>query len=60
MVARQRLRVGPTYAGKLVTIALEDTHLRVTHDGQELGLFPRTRTDAVTRFKAYAQRRPNR
>lgn len=36
MVARQRLRVGRTYSGKIVTIYVEDTHFRVTCDGAQL------------------------
>ena len=44
MVSRQRIRVGRAHAGKLVTVILEDTHLRVVHDGEELTLHPRTTT----------------
>ena len=40
IVARQRLRVGRTYAGKIVTIHVEDTHLRVTCDGAQLSIHP--------------------
>ena len=36
MVTRQRLRVGATYAGKIVTVHVEDTHFRVTCDGIEV------------------------
>jgi transposase InsO family protein len=32
MVTRQRLRVGATWAGKIVTVHVEDTHFRVTCD----------------------------
>lgn len=42
MVTRQRLRVGATYAGKIVTVHVEDTHFRVTCDGAEISLHPRT------------------
>jgi transposase InsO family protein len=52
MVTRQRLRVGRTYAGKIVTIYVEDTHFRVTLDGAELSLHPRTEQRPVTRWKA--------
>ncbi|WP_280828264.1 hypothetical protein [Mycobacterium sp. OTB74] len=41
MVARQRLRIGRTYAGNIVTIHVEDTHFRVTCDGAELAIHPR-------------------
>ena len=52
MVTRQRLRVGATYAGKIVTVHVEDTHFRVTCDGAELSLHPRTEQRPVTRWKA--------
>ena len=52
MVTRQRLRVGATYAGKLVTVHVEDTHFRVTCDGAEISLHPRTEQRPVTRWKA--------
>ena len=52
MVARQRLRIGRTYAGDIVTVHVEDTHFRVTHDGTELGVYPRTSQHPVTRWKA--------
>ena len=52
MVARQRLRIGRTYAGDIVTVHVEDTHFRVTHNGAELGLHPRTSQHPVTRWKA--------
>ncbi|MBN9097950.1 MAG: IS481 family transposase [Pseudonocardia sp.] len=58
MVTRQRLRVGRTHAGKTVTIIVEDTHFRVLHNGEELSLHPRTTTQPVTRFRAYAPRQP--
>ncbi|WP_327584615.1 integrase core domain-containing protein [Nonomuraea sp. NBC_00507] len=52
MVTRQRLRVGRTYAGKIVTIFVEDTHFRVTLDGAELSLHPRKEQRPVSRWKA--------
>jgi transposase InsO family protein len=52
MVTRQRLRVGATYAGKIVTVHVEDTHFRVTCDGAEISLHPRTAQRPVTRWKA--------
>jgi hypothetical protein len=45
VVTRQRIRVGRTHASKLVTILVEDTHLRVLHNGEELALPPGSRTD---------------
>ena len=52
MVTRQRLRVGAAYAGKIVTVHVEDTHFRVTCDGAEIALHPRTDPRTVTRWKA--------
>ena len=49
MVTRQRLRVGATYAGKIVTVHVEDTHFRVTCDGAEISLHPRAEQRPVTR-----------
>ncbi len=42
MVARQTVRIGRTYAGSIVTTHVEDTHFRVTLDGAELCIHPRT------------------
>jgi transposase InsO family protein len=52
MVTRQRLRVGATYAGKIVTVHVEDTHFRITCDGAGIALHPRTEQRPVTRWKA--------
>jgi hypothetical protein len=41
MVTRLGLRVGATYAGKIVKVHVEDTHFRVTCDGVEIALHPR-------------------
>jgi hypothetical protein len=56
MVTRQSLRIGRVNAGKNVTIIVEDTHLRVLHNGEELSLHARTSNQPVTRFTAYAPR----
>jgi len=52
MVARQRLRVGRTYAGKIVTIHVEHTQFRVTCDGAQLSIHPRTTELPIRRWKA--------
>ena len=52
MVARQRLRVGRTHAGRIVTIYVEDTHFRVTYEGAELSLHARNDQHPVKRWKA--------
>uniref|UniRef100_UPI002F917762 hypothetical protein n=1 Tax=Kitasatospora sp. NBC_01519 TaxID=2903576 RepID=UPI002F917762 len=52
MVARQRLRVGRTYADELVTVHVEDTYFRVTLNGADLVVRPRKNQHPVTRFRA--------
>lgn len=52
MVARQSLRIGRSHAGRIVTIHVEDTHFRVTCDGAELGLHPRTSDHPIRLWKA--------
>jgi hypothetical protein len=55
MVARQRLRIGTTHAGKIVTILVEDTHFRVLDGDHELATHPRTTNHPVTRVKAWSR-----
>ena len=50
MVARQRIKLGPRHAGKLVTVIVEDTHLRVLHNGEELAVRPRHNLAPITRL----------
>jgi hypothetical protein len=52
MVTRQRLRVGTAYAGKIGTVHVEDTHFRVTCDGADISLHPRTEQRPVTRWES--------
>jgi hypothetical protein len=52
MVTRQRLRVGATYAGMIVTVHVEDTHFRITCDGIELAVHPRNEQRPISRWKA--------
>jgi hypothetical protein len=52
MVTRQRLRVGATYAGKIVTVHVEDTHFHVSCDGIDIALHPRNEQRPVNRWKA--------
>ncbi len=44
MVARQPLKLGLRHAGKLVTVIIEDTCLRVLRGDEELAIKPRRRT----------------
>ena len=53
-VARQRIQVGMTHAGKIVTVTAEDHSFRLSIDGQAAGVVPRTTTREIHRYKAYA------
>jgi hypothetical protein len=53
-VARQRIQVGMTHAGNIVTIELRDTSLRVIDQHRELiTILPRNGSGEISRFKAY-------
>jgi transposase InsO family protein len=58
MVAGQRLRVGRTHAGTIITVVVEDHHFRVLDGESELSLHARTTTKAIRNFNAH--RRPKR
>jgi hypothetical protein len=47
MVARQSIKLGPRHAGKLVTVVIEDTHLRILHGEEELAIRPRKTTGPI-------------
>jgi transposase InsO family protein len=53
MVAGQRLRVGRTHAGIIVTIVVEDHHFRVLDGTKELSLHARTSTKPIRNFNAH-------
>lgn len=52
MVAGQRLRVGRTHAGTIVTVVVEDHHFRVLDGITELSLHARTSTKPIRNFNA--------
>lgn len=52
MVAGQRLRIGRTQAGKIVTILVEDHHFRVLDGDSELGLHARSTSKALRNYNA--------
>lgn len=57
-VARQRIQVGLSHAGKTVTIELGDTTLRVIDQhGELIATVPRNGAGEISRFKAYGTRR---
>nr|WP_243795023.1 hypothetical protein [Saccharopolyspora gloriosae] len=57
MVAKQRIKLGKRHAGKLVTVVIEDTHLRVLHNGEEIALRPRRNLAPITPALHHRQRR---
>ena len=56
MVAGQRLRVGRTHAGTIVTIVVEDHHFRVLDGIKELALHARRSTKPIRNFNAHRPR----
>ena len=53
-VARQKIQVGMTHAGKIVTVVAEDDSFRLVIDGETAGVVPRTSGHEIGRYKAYA------
>ena len=50
MVARQPIKLGQRHAGKLVTVVIEDTHLRILHGEEEIAVRPRRDPTPITRL----------
>ncbi|OBI95751.1 transposase [Mycobacterium alsense] len=50
MVAGQNIKLGPRHRGKIVTVVIEDTHLRVLHGEEEVAVRPRRNLKPITRF----------
>ena len=60
-VARQRIQAGFPHAGKIVTIELGDTSLRIIDDqGELITTVPRRGDSEISRFKAYGTRQQPR
>jgi hypothetical protein len=55
-VARQRIQVGMTHAGKIVTVVTETNSFRLVIDGETVAVVPRTTSSEIRRDKAYAAR----
>jgi hypothetical protein len=53
-VARQRIHVGMTHAGKIVTVVTENNSFHLVIDGETVGVVPRTTSREIDRYKAYA------
>jgi hypothetical protein len=55
-VARQRIQVGMSHAGKTVTVLTENDNFRLVIDGETVGVVPRTTSQETRRYKACATR----
>jgi hypothetical protein len=53
-VARQKIQVGMTHAGKIVTVVTENNTFRLVIDGEAVAVVPRTTSHQIDRYKAYA------
>ena len=53
-VAHQRVQVGMTHAGKIVTVIPENNTFRLVIDGEAVGVVPRTTSHEIDRYKAHA------
>jgi transposase InsO family protein len=53
-VARQRIHVGMTHAGKIVTVVTENNSFRLVIDGETVRTVPRTTSSEIGRYKAYS------
>jgi hypothetical protein len=53
-VARQRIQVGMTHAGKIVTVMTVNNSFRLVIDGETVAIVPRTASREINRYKAYA------
>ena len=53
-VAHQRIQVGMTHAGKIVTVICENTSFRLVIDGETVRTVPRTTSREIERYKAHA------
>jgi hypothetical protein len=53
-VARQRIQVGMTHAGKIVTVVPETNTFRLVIDGDTVRVVPRTTSRQIDRYKAHA------
>jgi hypothetical protein len=59
-VARQKIQVGMTHAGKIVTVVTENNNFRLVIDGETVRAVPRTTSREIGRYKAHATHPGNR
>jgi hypothetical protein len=53
-VAHQKIQVGMTHVGKIVTVITENNCFRLVIDGETVRTVPRTTSDQIGRYKACA------
>jgi hypothetical protein len=53
-VAHQKIQVGMTHAGKIVTVVPANNSFRLVIDGDTVGVVPRTTSYEINRYKARA------
>jgi hypothetical protein len=51
MVAGQNIKLGPRHRGKIATVVIEDTHLRVLYGEEEIAVRSRRNLKPITRFQ---------
>jgi hypothetical protein len=56
MVAKQKIQVGMSHAGKIVTVVCEKNSFRLVIDGDTVAEVPRATSREIDRYKAYATR----
>jgi transposase InsO family protein len=55
-VAHQKIQVGMTHAGEIVTVISENNCYRLVIDGETIGTVPRTTSYEINRYKVHATR----
>jgi hypothetical protein len=56
MVAKQKIQAGMTHLGKIATVICEKNGFRLVIDGDTIAEVPRTTSQEISRYKAYATR----
>ncbi|WP_370103643.1 IS481 family transposase [Streptacidiphilus sp. MAP12-20] len=51
-IAGCKLQIGTSHRGKVVTVTVQDTHFRITDGDTDLGTYPRTKIQEVSRRRA--------
>ncbi|MGV9823851.1 hypothetical protein [Nocardia xishanensis] len=51
MVAGQNIKLARHHRGKIVTVVVEDTHLRILHNDEEIAVRVRKNLKPITRFR---------